>query len=40
MRWRTMMRVALRMALYDKMKFAGAMVGVAFAGLLSNQQAP
>ncbi len=39
MRWRTMMRIALRMALHEKMKFAGAMVGVVFAVLLSNQQA-
>jgi len=34
-----MMRIALRMALHEKMKFAGAMVGVVFAVLLSNQQA-
>jgi putative ABC transport system permease protein len=38
-RWRTMSRVALRMALHDRMKFVAAVIGVVFAVLLSNQQA-
>jgi putative ABC transport system permease protein len=39
MRWRIMARIGLRMALQDKTKFVGALAGVVFAVLLSNQQA-
>jgi putative ABC transport system permease protein len=39
LRWRSMMRVGLRMMVHDKLKMVGTLVGVIFAVLLSNQQA-
>jgi len=39
LRWRTMVRVGLRMMVHDKLKMIGTLVGVVFAVLLSNQQA-
>jgi putative ABC transport system permease protein len=39
LRWRSMIRVGLRMMVHDKLKMMGTLVGVVFAVLLSNQQA-
>ncbi|APR77841.1 ABC transporter, permease protein [Minicystis rosea] len=39
LRFRSMVRVGLRMMVHDKLKMLGTLVGVVFAVLLSNQQA-
>jgi putative ABC transport system permease protein len=39
MKWRTMMRVSVRMMFHDKLKLLGTLAGVVFAVLLANQQA-
>jgi putative ABC transport system permease protein len=39
MKWRTMMRVSIRMMFHDKLKLLGTLAGVVFAVVLANQQA-